>query len=742
MNVRLIYLLLCLFIFNFSNCFHAQKTILKDSLKTIKEILIEGRNKDIDRLPTLEGVRINAGKKNEVIQLSALNADLSTNNARQVFGKVPGISIWESDGSGIQVGVATRGLSPNRSWEFNVRQNGYDISSEAFGYPEAYYTPPMEALEKIEVLRGAASLQYGSQFGGLLNYITKSKIGEKPFSFETQQTFGSYGFYNAFNAIGGKIKKFSYYAYMHHRTADGWRENSSYKTNTGFVNLTYQFTEKLKVNVEYTNMNYLSQQPGGLTDSMFQLNPQHSVRSRNWFSTPWNSVAVNLDYSMNKNNRINVKLFKTIAQRNSVGFMKDIFIEDTFNINLGSYNYRQLDRDFYNNTGVEIRYLKEYQLNSQKNALSIGLRAYDGRTQRKQVGIGSGESDYDLSIVQLYSTSSGSLEYKKDLSLRTQNAAFFVENLFTLNKRLSIVPGFRFEYINTGVKGYIDKPNIGDRIQQPNQIRNVLLGGIGIEYKTSEETNIYSNFSQAFRPVTYSELLPSATTDSIDSDLMDAKGYNLDLGYRGSIKNLVNFDIGVFYLNYDNRIGTIVVNGKNLKTNIGTSVSRGLESFVEFDLFKIVQIDRLCGNLKLYANVSLIDAKYSKWDDPASAIDSTKDFRGNYVENAPRNINRFGLSYKYNRFSVTFQFNSVSGVYTDAANTENPNSKSTIGRIDGYQVMDLSATYLINGKYNVKAGVNNLTNEIYATRRSGGYPGPGILPANGRTFYFSIGAKF
>lgn len=132
-------------------------------------------------MPDLKNNVIYTGKKNEVIQLNRLNADLSTNNTRQVFAKVPGMSIWENDGSGIQVGVATRGLSPNRSWEFNVRQNGYDISSEVFGYPETYYTPPMEALEKIEVIRGAASLQYGPQFGGLLNYRIKKEIQLKRF---------------------------------------------------------------------------------------------------------------------------------------------------------------------------------------------------------------------------------------------------------------------------------------------------------------------------------------------------------------------------------------------------------------------------------------------------------------------------------------------------------------------------------------------------------------------------------
>jgi Fe(3+) dicitrate transport protein len=224
--------------------------------------------------------------------------------------------------------------------------------------------------------------------------------------------------------------------------------------------------------------------------------------------------------------------------------------------------------------------------------------------------------------------------------------------------------------------------------------------------------------------------------------LKDASGYNIDFGYRGTIKEFLTFDIGAFYLFYDNRIGTINENNKNLKTNIGASVSKGIESFVELDVMRIFTEKSKIGNLKVYANIAFIDARYARWDDPAASVDATKNFTGNFVENAPRNINRFGLTYKHNRLSFNFQYNQIGSVYTDALNTELPNAKATVGKINGYQVIDVSGTYLINGKYNIKAGVNNLIDERYATRRSGGYPGPGLLPANGRTYFFSIGVKF
>ena len=44
-------------------------------------------------------------------------------------------------------------------------------------------------------------------------------------------------------------------------------------------------------------------------------------------------------------------------------------------------------------------------------------------------------------------------------------------------------------------------------------------------------------------------------------------------------------------------------------------------------------------------------------------------------------------------------------------------------------------------KIQLKAGINNVLDKIYFTRRSAGYPGPGALPADGRTVFITIEAK-
>ena len=161
---------------------------------------------DVQQMPEVVGTNIYAGKKSQLIVVDNVQGNIITNTMRQVVAKVPGLQIWESDGSGIQIGIGARGLSPNRSWEFNVRQNGYDIVADPFGYPEAYYNPQMQAVQRIEIVRGQASLQYGPQFGGMVNYILKNGAEiKKPFQYETNQAIGSNGMLNTYNAVGGSI---------------------------------------------------------------------------------------------------------------------------------------------------------------------------------------------------------------------------------------------------------------------------------------------------------------------------------------------------------------------------------------------------------------------------------------------------------------------------------------------------------------------------------------------------------
>lgn len=723
----------------------AQKAASPDSISELKPVLIHLKKFTPERLPVTQDHSIFSGKKNEIIRLSNINANFTTNNVREIFSRIPGVTVWENEGSGIQINVGVRGLSPNRSWELNTRQNGYDISSDVFGYPEAYYNPPMEAVESIQLVRGGASLQFGPQFGGMLNYVLKRET-QKKFSFETQNTTGSYGLFSSYNAIGGTVGKFSYYAYNHYRRADGWRENSSYDINNTHAFLGYAFSDRTKLTAEYTRMNYNMQQAGGLTDEQFRANPQQSSRSRNWFGTPWNILSLNLETHFSPKWSSTTRVFGLLGERNSVGFTAAPNTLDAQDAS-GNFAPRRVDRDFYRNIGLENRNLVHYTLANREQHLSFGVRLYQAETRRQQEGRGTTGDDFSLFT---------SAAFPRDLDFVTKNVALFAENAFRLTNRLTVTPGIRYEHITSLGDGRFATNADGSVVPLPQKtlVRNQILLGVGTEYQLGT-TNIYANISQAFRPVLFSDLTPPAVTDVIDPNLRDADGFNADLGYRGTFRNMVNFDVSLFYLQYNNRIGGVrqFVNNDPTqgtflyRTNLGETIHKGIESFVSVSAFRALGLTSLKGNLDVFATMSFIDARYSDFavttasgTAPNISI-TTSNLRDNRVENAPRYIHNFGASYSVNGFSATLQHRITGRIFTDANNTVQPSANGITGLLDKYQVTDFAAEYRFWALFNVRAGVNNLFDERYATRRAGGYPGPGILPGEGRTWYVSLGFK-
>jgi Fe(3+) dicitrate transport protein len=495
-------------------------------------------------------------------------------------------------------------------------------------------------------------------------------------------------------------------------------------------------TNRLSLGLQYTHSNYLSQQAGGLTDSLFQVDASQSTRERNWFSAPWNVLQFNSTFEATKNLQFDLRVFSTIAERNSIGFTKGITTADVISSTTMDYANRQVDRDWYSNVGTELRVAQKFSLFGQEQTFTAGVRAYTGQTDRKQKAIGSTGADFDLTIVQLNNGN----EYEKELFLNTSNQAFFAEQLLKIGKRLSFVPGVRYELIQSSVHGRINTSNSGT-IEGNNMNRAVILLGLGGEFKVNEKTNIYSNFSQGYRPVTYSQLTPSATTDVVDPNLRDASGYNFDAGIRGKLKDLLTFDVNYFRLFYADRIGTLSQNGSNFITNIGNSVSQGMEAFVEADVFALCQAKQKRTCLKLHANYTYTNAIYTSWNNPAIAEDPAKAIEGKRVEYAPKHIFRGGINFTHKRFYAFFQSNFVDQVFTNAENTIEPNANATAGILDAYMVHDAGLGVKISENYSLKAGANNLTDTRYATRRAGGYPGPGILPGNGRTFFLTVQIK-
>lgn len=701
----------------------AQQTTTLEEVKieTIKTV------NGVGHLPQSKDGIIYAGKKTEVILVDSLDANKAINNTRQILGRIPGLNIVETESSGFTAnGIATRGLNPVQSIEMNTRQNGYTISADTYGYNEAYYIPAMEGVSRIEMVRGAASLQFGAQFGGMVNYVTKDAPKNKPFEFITSQTLGSFGLYNSFNSIGGNYKKLSYYSFIQYRYMDGYRPNSEQSQLSGFGKIQYTHSNKLNFGVEYSLLRNKLKMPGGLTDDQFYANPQQSTRGRNWLESPWNVVTAFVNYNPSKKSTLGFKtsyLFsnRALVWRNEDGGPE---AEDGIDVTTNQFVPREVGKEAMKNATTEIRYSQKYTLFNQESTLAAGLRHSLAWFTRQGGGEGTTASDFDLSI-------QGDWGYNLDFT--TTNLAPFVENIFKISDRFSITPGFRLEYLKSTIKG---KKDSDGEIQTVNEAktRTFALFGIGTEFKTSKNTNIYANISQAYRPVDYSQLEPFGVTSKIDPNMKDSNGFNSDLGFRGTVSNYLNFDFGAFYMAYNNRIGVLVgeypLSGYTyaIRKNIANSVHKGIETYIEFNILKFADSKSTHG-LSIFNSFGYTDAQYT-----------TGEFKGKRVETAVKVINRVGLIFGSKNFSSTFQVNYTGDAFGDASNAK-VSSDPLAGYIPAYTVLDFSAHYRFE-HISFKFGVNNIANKNYFTRRTDEYPGPGIIPAVGRSFYCGLTAKF
>ncbi len=713
--------------------------VLKDLTTELSEVIINAHKRrafELKRLKDVEETAIYAGKKTEVVLVEQSMANLASNNARQIYSQVAGLNIYQNDDAGLQLNVGGRGLDPNRTANFNTRQNGYDISADVLGYPESYYTPAAEGLSEIQVIRGAASLQYGTQFGGLINFKMKSPNPNKALEVITRNTLGSFGLYTNFTSLSGTKNKFSYYTYFNYKKGDGFRPNSEFESKNIFTHLGYQFNTKTSLEGEVTYMNYLAQQAGGLTDNMFVQDPYQSNRARNWFEVNWLLYNLKFAHEFSENINFTFNFFGLNASRDALGFRTNRVNQ----VDPGSE--RDLIKGDFNNFGFESRLLSKYKLGSKNATFLIGSKFYKADNYQRQ-GPGSAGSDADFNF---RTDDFPNYPNQSEFDLPNLNMAVFGENIFYLSDNFSVTPGFRFEYIKTQSEGYFKQINTdaaGNVIFEQNVEdnrdfeRSFVLLGIGLSYKPNSGLELYGNVSQNYRSVTFSDINIINPAFSISPDITDEKGFTADLGIRGNFKQIVSYDLGVFGLFYNGRIGFVqkgLPDGRvtSERGNIGDALMYGVESLFDFNLKNVFNLNNNF-QLNYFINTSIINSEYRSSDQPGIV--------GNKVEFVPDLNLKTGLNGGYRNLQASIQYTYLGKQFTDATNSTEASLSGVVGEIPEYDILDISMSYRYKN-FKLEAGVNNLLDNAYFTRRATGYPGPGIIPSAPRNWYTTLQIKF
>jgi Fe(3+) dicitrate transport protein len=637
--------------------------------------------------------QIFSGKKNTVTTLNEI-PQLQTNNYRQATSQTPGLLISEVPNESLAA-MTFRGLGdPHESYNLLLLQDGIPVAADMYGYPAHYYSPALPMMERVQFTRGGASLLYGPGPGGVLNYLSYPLKKNMPTSGKVGLTYGSYNLLSTNNSLYGSRGDSAWGIEFHRRQGDGaQRKNSDFEAN--YLQARQHFFKGDTIyKISFNGYDSDHGNPGGFSRSQgADLNPYggdqgKATREHDRLKVSRAQVALGVDKQLESQSRLQINLWASAYRRYSQS-------QNTSGTNFGRFptgsTNNIVTQQYYGYNG-EIRYLKNYG----EHTFTAGhlnynlLSPYTAETGR--------------------SVDSHSGDVNRRLNRKTRTNSFFAENRFAFGNFM-ITPGVRLENIHQTIDER--KNTINQSLRSDEKNTNVPLLGIGMAWHVSDQSQIYSNVSEAYRPVTYLEAVPlsnSATT--VSEDIRPAKILTYELGYRTQSKALV-VDASAFFIRYENKFGQI----DNNFQNTGAGENKGFDLATEVKLSEFSQRLKSVGEFNFYANLEILDAKFTR-----SAVEAFKNKTPQY---APKTITRTGMIYKKEDYLKAALMGVMVGRhYGDDANSDN-------FEIPPYMVWDLTVDWSVTKNWMASAGINNLLDRQYFSR----VRAEGINWALGRNFY-------
>ncbi|WP_340112159.1 TonB-dependent receptor plug domain-containing protein [Maribellus mangrovi] len=260
MNSKFYYAILSAFLLIFSiQMVNAQSFSISEDTIRIDEIVVTGTPVKVNRNSVPMAVSVvdqtQIEESNESAVLPILN------------GRVPGLFVTERGvtGFGVAAGsagqISIRGIGGNPTTGVLMLIDGHPQFMGIMGHPlpDSYVASD---VERVEVIRGPASILYGSNaMGGVINIITKKQNTEGLHG-NARLSYGSYNTQKYMGSLGFKKDKFSAFASINHDQTDGHRPHSDFNITNGYLKLAYNFNEHLSASTDFNLAAFDAADPG------------------------------------------------------------------------------------------------------------------------------------------------------------------------------------------------------------------------------------------------------------------------------------------------------------------------------------------------------------------------------------------------------------------------------------------------------------------------------------------------
>jgi Fe(3+) dicitrate transport protein len=632
----------------------------------------------------------------------------------EMFRQVTGVHVVDEEGIGLRANIGIRGLDPDRSRTVLMMEDGVPIALAPYGEPEMYYTPAIDRMKTVEILKGSGSILFGPQtIGGVINFITADPPLVSTAGISLRG--GTGGFASGQLSYGTTFDNVGVQVALLHKRADKLgitrftvndltakvRFNLSDNSRLGF---------KLAAYDEVSNSTYI-----GITQTMYDRGEYYTeVAPNDELDIRRYSASFTYDYFISDNSYIRTTAFGYTTTRNwlrqnfsrtlSSGLTGIVFGDTTvtngaiFMRNSTGNRNRQFEV-----AGIEPRFYTSYNLGSLKNELEGGFRFLYERAFEQRIDGRTAEAK------------SGDL---REDEIRTGYASsLFVQNRLFVSKNLTVTPGVRLE--NFSFSRDIFRINFRDTSLTANDALFTVVPGLGINYNFNDEYSIFAGVHRGFAP----PRVKDAISNGGEALQLDAElSWNYEIGLRAYLLSYLSVELTGYMLDFSNQVipvsessggaGTGLVNG-------GSTLHQGIEAGIKFDF------GRLLGStygIILSTSATFGNSEYN--EDRFITVNSERvNIKGNKLPYSPEQFISAALDFSTPvGFGLQLSGTFIGEQFTDELNTTEASASGETGMMPSYNLVDITGRYEIEAiSTTVFLSVKNLADERYiASRRPQG----------------------
>ena len=611
---------------------------------------------------------------------------------------VPGVNARDEEGYGAIPNIGIRGLSPNRSTKVLILEDGAPIQPSLFLSNASYYSPPVERISSIEVLKGATGLRYGpNTIGGVINYqsktplkdgIVKGKLGSHGYRLLELEA----GTSSEQKSMGGGINLIT-------SEANGFR-NNGYRMNDILVKGGMAIGQSQWLGLKLTRYeNEINTSYVGLRPDEFIHTPTKNPAPDDQFLSNRTSFDINHELEIDTSTKLKTLMYWSQLERNF--WRRDVASktrQGTSFVDCGGTAYCVTGRNRnFDMLGIDSRLFTNYQAFGIQNESEIGIRLHSetmsNKTERSnagpraRTGVITGNENNDAKAVALY-----------------------LQNRFLFTDQFAVTPGVRVESYRQNRKNEMN----GVQGQANN---TELVPGIGATWQLAPELQLYSSFYKGFAPAMISAAISG---DGVDQKLDAERSMNIEFGFRGQAQKWT-YEGAAFRMDFSNQIVNQALSGGISKTNGGQSLHQGAEGALGYAITSAWSV---------LANATYIPVAEFKG--------GTLGPIGNRIPYTPKLTGNLGLNYSKNGLKSFLNAYHVSSQYADSANTVQESNDGTKGLIPSFTTLNWSIVYSPQKDLKLFGVVRNLFDKKFISGRSP----DGIFPGAERNFELGLAYQF